>query len=268
MAVKSARAKGIPVDVALAEHPTKASMAMWSPMRENLQQGIGSIGGFIANVSYGLAGMAEEGAPPNALTDAAALCLARYQAPDGSWGIPDLRPPLGSISRIKFTALVIRGAGHYMPPGRKAEWSARVQRAVAYLKKAEENSTQDDAFQILGLKWAGVGQGEIKRFTARLITSQKPDGGWAQLATMSSDAYATGQALYALRAGSGIAASSDAYQKGVRFLLSTQLEDGSWYVRRRGFGFQPYFDTGFPHGRDQFISAAATSWAVMALSAD
>jgi len=37
-------------------------------------------------------------------------------------------------------------------------------------------------------------------------------------------------------------------------------------VRSRGFGFQPYFETGFPHGRDQFISAAATSWAVMALA--
>ena len=84
---------------------------------------------------------------------------------------------------------------------------------------------------------------------------------------MKSDAYATGQALYALHYGAGIAASQEAYRKGVDFLLRTQLEDGSWYVRRRGFGFQPYFDYGFPHGRDQFISAAATSWAVMGLSA-
>ena len=84
---------------------------------------------------------------------------------------------------------------------------------------------------------------------------------------MKSDAYATGQALYALNHGARIAASQEAYRKGVDFLLRTQLEDGSWYVRRRGFGFQPYFDYGFPRGRDQFISAAATSWAVMGLSA-
>jgi len=31
-------------------------------------------------------------------------------------------------------------------------------------------------------------------------------------------------------------------------------------------GFQPYFDAGFPHGFDQWISAAGTSWATMALS--
>jgi hypothetical protein len=29
---------------------------------------------------------------------------------------------------------------------------------------------------------------------------------------------------------------------------------------------QPYFDAGFPHGFDQWISAAGTSWATLALS--
>jgi hypothetical protein len=48
--------------------------------------------------------------------------------------------------------------------------------------------------------------------------------------------------------------------------LRTQLEDGTWLVRSRGFGFQPYFETGFPHGRDQFLSTAATSWAAIALA--
>jgi hypothetical protein len=31
-------------------------------------------------------------------------------------------------------------------------------------------------------------------------------------------------------------------------------------------GFQPYFDAGFPYGHDQWISAAGTSWATMALT--
>jgi hypothetical protein len=30
--------------------------------------------------------------------------------------------------------------------------------------------------------------------------------------------------------------------------------------------FQPYFDAGFPHGFDQWISAAGSSWATMALA--
>ena len=59
----------------------------------------------------------------------------------------------------------------------------------------------------------------------------------------------------------------DALSAALDYLLASQLADGSWLVERRSFGFQPYFETGFPHGRNQFISAAATSWAVMALSA-
>ena len=61
-------------------------------------------------------------------------------------------------------------------------------------------------------------------------------------------------------------ATTTAYQKGVQYLLRTQLEDGSWFMRSRAFAFQPYFETGFPHGTNQFISAAATSWATMALA--
>jgi hypothetical protein len=62
-----------------------------------------------------------------------------------------------------------------------------------------------------------------------------------------------------------VKASDGAYQKGAQFLLRTQMEDGSWYVRSRSLAFQPYFESGFPHGHDQFVSAAATNWASMAL---
>ena len=49
-------------------------------------------------------------------------------------------------------------------------------------------------------------------------------------------------------------------------LLSTQQEDGSWYVQTRALGFQPWFDAGFPHAHNQWISAAGTNWAAMALA--
>jgi len=56
-----------------------------------------------------------------------------------------------------------------------------------------------------------------------------------------------------------------AYRRGVEYLLKSQLADGSWFVRTRALGFQPYFETGFPHGVNQSISAAGTGWATMAL---
>jgi hypothetical protein len=54
--------------------------------------------------------------------------------------------------------------------------------------------------------------------------------------------------------------------KAIDYLLRTQLGDGSWLVVSRSFPFQPYKESGFPHGKDQWISAAGTSWASMALS--
>ena len=63
------------------------------------------------------------------------------------------------------------------------------------------------------------------------------------------------------------ALGSPAWQRGIRFLLNGQLEDGSWHVGTRVVPIQPYFERDFPHGADQFISAAATNWAVTALTA-
>ena len=83
--------------------------------------------------------------------------------------------------------------------------------------------------------------------------------------TKPSTAFATGRALVALQTA-GLPVSDGVYQKGVKYLLSTQQEDGSWFVRSRSMTFQPYFDSGFPHGFDQWISAAGTSWATLALS--
>ena len=50
------------------------------------------------------------------------------------------------------------------------------------------------------------------------------------------------------------------------YLLATQRPDGTWYVRSRSRPFQIYFESGFPHGKDQFISMAASGWATTALA--
>ena len=94
---------------------------------------------------------------------------------------------------------------------------------------------------------------------------QKPDGGWNQLDQLASDAYATGVALYAL-AQSGMSPQDPVYRRGVDYLLSTQLSDGSWHVRSRAPKLQPYFQSGFPHDHDQWISSAATAFAAAALA--
>jgi hypothetical protein len=83
---------------------------------------------------------------------------------------------------------------------------------------------------------------------------------------LRSDAYATGTALVALHEAGGLPASDPVYHRGVRYLLAGQKADGTWLVHSRSKPFQTYFESGFPHGKDQFISLAASAWATTALA--
>ena len=154
----------------------------------------------------------------------------------------------------------------YAPRPQRAEYDRAVQRAADWLAQAQPATNEDRSFQILGLVWAGGKQEIARKAGGDLLREQRTDGGWAQLPTLASDAYATGQALVALREAGVLKPSDPAYKRGAQFLMNTQMEDGSWYVRSRSPNpFQPYFESGFPFGHDQFISAAATNWAAMAL---
>jgi len=51
----------------------------------------------------------------------------------------------------------------------------------------------------------------------------------------------------------------------VKYLLRTQREDGAWVVQTRSRPLQAFFDNGDAGGKSQFISFAATNWAILAL---
>jgi len=264
LAARMAAERKVPVNTALIGHAEKVAMATWSPQQENLAVGASSIGGLVANTSYELFVMAEARYPRNLVTDAAALALVRLQHSNGTWSITDCRPPLG-ISDIKWAALVSRGLQAYLPSGLSAERDRAIARARLYLTNTPPRTTQDAAFRLLGLLWTSASPACTQEAKAHLLALQRQDGGWGQLTTMPSDAYATGQSLFALQSA-GVAPSDADYRRGVDYLLRTQLPDGSWFVQSRAVAFQPYNETGFPHGRSQFISAASTAWAVMALA--
>ena len=161
--------------------------------------------------------------------------------------------------------MAIRALRAYGTPARKAEFDERIVRARAWLVRTEAVTTEDRNMKLLGLKWAGESGPFVKKLAAEIVAGQRPDGGWGQTPYLKSDAYATGQSLYALQAA-GVSPHAPVYRRGVRFLLDAQLDDGSWHVSSRTPKFQPYFESGFPHGDDQWISASGTAWALIALA--
>ncbi len=214
--------------------------------------------------AYSLVGFAAEDQPPDALTDALVHYLVLHQHQDGRWPTEAYRPPEDSSSFL-FTALAVRGLQAYAPKGRSAEIAARIARARSWLLSARPGETVESAFQLLGLKWAEAETQRVEIAARLLMNQQREDGGWGQLPTLPSDAYATGLVLVALHEAGALPSDAPAYRRGSDFLLKTQLDDGSWYVRSRCFPVLEFSSSGFAHGRSQFISAAATCWATMAL---
>jgi Ankyrin repeat/Prenyltransferase and squalene oxidase repeat len=262
MTIAAARKQGVRVDENIARAQLKAIAAYVESTRERYLQGV-PIAGRADTTSYILLGMAAEGWPSDPATDAMARFLKAEQAADGKWRSFGARPPIES-SDIQNTATVMRVLQTYTPKTQQADYQRAIQLGAEWIAKAQPLTTEDRAFQVLGLAWAA--KLETARQAGRiLLREQRSDGGWGQSSSLPSDAYATGQALVALNEAGVLALSDAAYKRGAQFLLDTQLEDGSWYVRSRTVPFQPYFDAGFPHGPDQFISAAATNWATMAL---
>jgi hypothetical protein len=191
--------------------------------------------------------------------------LATVQAPDGRWSNLVPRPPIQS-SDVSATALAIQAIRHYGWPGRKEELAASVERGRRWLWRVKAQTNEEAVFQLLGLHWAGEPAEKLADLAQALLRRQRKDGGWAQLPMLESDAYATGEALYTLAQTVQIPVTDQAWRRGLRFLLQRQEDDGTWHVARRTFPFQPTMDSGFPHHRDSWLSAAATSWAVLALT--
>ncbi len=264
MTVGFARERGFAVDDTKARALNETVETMMYARRESMLQAM-TDGGGQHSVAYSLAGMAAQDLPADDVTDAMAVHLAAGQMENGYWSTAPDRPP-AQYSDYTTTALSIWGLSKYAPEGRREAFREQIERATAWLVDAPSSATiEDAAFRLLGLGW---GDAPVARRTSPvrdLMGLQRSDGGWAQLPTLESDAYATGQALVALHLGGGMPASHSVYQRGLDFLLKTQQEDGSWQVKSRSRPFQPYFESGFPHGKDQWISICATSWATMAL---
>lgn len=270
MTVGLARTRGLRIDEQLAATQVRVNIEEMQARRDKLRQGyyVARVGDMFSDfiLGYQLVGLHAQNRPADLNTDAAAMFIQSRQQPNGEWAYPhaDTRPPL-CLDYIAQTALAMRALQLYAPKPGRARYEKSVRLAAAWLAKAHCSNNDDRCWRLTGLTWAGADKPTIKEAMQELLARQRPDGGWSDRPSMPSTAYATGMSLVALQMG-GLPVTSPAYQRGVQLLLKTQQEDGSWYTKTRALGFQPYFDAGFPHQYDQWISAAGTSWAAMALT--
>jgi ankyrin repeat protein len=203
--------------------------------------------------------------------DEAVLSQVRFlretQTSQGRWFSSFGRAPMEEHSAFQRTAWNIRALKLYPRAGEEAATARCIERAMQWLRRTTPCTITQRANQLLGLHAGGEPREKLEEHIQALLAEQRSDGGWAQLSTRDSDAWATGLALYALYEPGGIPTDHPAYERGVAFLLRTQFDDGSWWIRDRAWPFQQHFDGQFPHGKDQWISIAGTAWATMALLA-
>jgi hypothetical protein len=202
--------------------------------------------------------------PPDDKTEAMVEYVLNYEKDLGTWRITVDRPP-AEASNFTTNYVALRGLNRY---GTANQREAIARRATAVKQWLESANTADTEDQVSRLRLAyelKLSSDKVDGFVEKLLSEQDADGGWAQKQGMKPDAYATGSALVALHEAGGLSCQHSAWLRGLDFLLRTQKADGSWHVASRAKPLQEYFESGFPHGKDQFISAFATGWATEAL---
>lgn len=263
LAMVTARDRGFRIDETLLKEQAEFTHGSFKRRTASMERGE-DVGGAAMTVAYGLWTLETAGWPDDRTTTTMVSYLLGKQKANGSWRTSSQRPPLEQSS---FTCSIL--AVYYMRKFCAEDQRARVEEAAArarswFLRTGAE--TQEDLVSRLGgLALLGAEPEAIGAALEAVLGTQREDGGWGQLPGMASDAYATGLTLFALQRVR-VPTTHPAYRRGIAFLLRSQEDDGSWFVKSRSTPIQKIFDNGDPHGLNQFISIPATAWATTALA--
>jgi N-acyl-D-amino-acid deacylase len=262
-ALVEARNHGFQVDLKNLQRQLNHTHEHLRQGRENYLEGKGQ-GGQVDTAGYAAWTLKAGEWPGDDVTSAVVEYLLKYQSDQDHWSSSSNRPP-SEVSEFSATYVALIALAQYGTSEQQTRIDERKSQVKQWLLSAAARDTEDQVFRLQSLPYIDVGQNLIREKATELIAQQREDGGWAQTAEMASDAYATSTVLGALHQTSSLDVDDPVYQRGIRYLIDKQKEDGSWHVVTRSKPFQEYFESGFPHGVDQFISTTATGWAVIAL---
>jgi len=264
VAAAEARRKGIAINEEMARTNLNQILTVFQTSAETAMQADQPAGNIIT-VGYVMMALAAEHHPLDRITAALTHLAAALQLPDGSWTPNGVSRPPMEDSLVTATALGVRSLALYPVPGLKTQLDEKLRRAQRWLVAVNPHSAEDRAMRLMGLVWTKAPRPAVEESIRQLLAQQQTSGGWRQRDELEPDAYATGLSLYALHTA-GVSPANEAYLRGVRFLLQTQYQDGAWLVKTRSYPTQPYYESGYPFGRNQWISAAGADWAALAIA--
>ncbi len=178
---------------------------------------------------------------------------------DGSWKLSYEFRPIGSSPQV-LTTLSLLALSAPNAPDMGNEGKAARERGLKWLRDARpDDEVQTAALRLILWRRLGLPAAEWEPLVKKLRAAQKADGGWSQVESAKSDAYATGQALYAL-AEAGVKPGDEAVRRAQSFLAGTQREDGGWAMVSRAI-----MRDGKPPKNLEPITHAGSAWAVLGL---
>jgi outer membrane protein OmpA-like peptidoglycan-associated protein len=155
--------------------------------------------------------------------------LAEHQKPSGELQQDEDEPPIAQGSLMGTANSVVAFMAAFSQTDDQRYKSA-ADRALAFISTAKAVTTQDKVFKIITLsRYGTAAQRDLaSRAIQQLQSEQDADGGWREKpALKGSNAFATGQVLYAFQEG-GVSIEAPAFSNGVRYLIATQESSGAW----------------------------------------
>jgi hypothetical protein len=156
--------------------------------------------------------------------------IVQKQQSDGSWEFfATLRRPPINESQTTDAAWIIMALDPRATVEAPDSERTALEKARAWFESAQFAAIQQEkALKLLLAARAGSRRDKLQPLIEELLSLQRTDGGWSQtVPEPRSDAFATGQSLFALSLAD-CTVERPAIKRAVDFLVATQLPDGSW----------------------------------------